>query len=213
MRRTVRAGRPRTRLKQAWGARGWAEGPFPRCREDPVPQTPSVALDPLPVDRPPRQGLALRSVHPRPQPGRPTCPLVPASPSPRSSPAHLTHVGALSGRGTRPVSGQFPAGSRWEERPDASRSCRRSARRHWLVGSSCARWAVRLPHGRPTESASDPIGVATLPARELRPGWVPSLLPGVRCPHGRHRQSGRRRPPPSGPPLDPGAASTSPGLG
>jgi hypothetical protein len=38
--------------------------PFPRRREDPLPQTPYVTLDPLPVDRQPRQGLALRSVHP-----------------------------------------------------------------------------------------------------------------------------------------------------
>src|SRR6266511_813406 len=34
-------------------------------REDPLPQTPYVTLDPRPVNRPPRQGLALRSVHPR----------------------------------------------------------------------------------------------------------------------------------------------------
>jgi hypothetical protein len=38
--------------------------------------------------------------------------------------------------------------------------------------------AVRLPCGRPTEPSSDPIGIATLPAREIRPGWVLSILRG-----------------------------------
>jgi hypothetical protein len=48
-----------------------------------------------------------------------------------------------------------------------------------LLGHPAPAGAVRLPHGRPTEPASDPIGVATLPAREIRPGWVPSLLRGA----------------------------------
>jgi hypothetical protein len=47
-----------------------------------------------------------------------------------------------------------------------------------LLGHPAPAGAVRLPHGRPTESTSDPIGVATLPAREIRPGWVPSILRG-----------------------------------
>jgi hypothetical protein len=47
-----------------------------------------------------------------------------------------------------------------------------------LLGHPAPAGALRLPHGRPTESASDPIGVATLPAREIRPGWVPSKLRG-----------------------------------
>jgi hypothetical protein len=47
-----------------------------------------------------------------------------------------------------------------------------------LLGHPAPAGAVRLPHGRPTEPGSDPIGVATLPAREIRPGWVPSLLRG-----------------------------------
>jgi hypothetical protein len=47
-----------------------------------------------------------------------------------------------------------------------------------LLGHPAPAGAVRLPHGRPTEPGSDPIGVATLPAREIRPGWVPSILRG-----------------------------------
>jgi hypothetical protein len=112
--RTVRAGRPRTRLKQASRARGWAEVPFPRRREDPLPQTPYVTLDPLPVDRQPRQGLALRSVHPRRSRGVQLVPRFPRRRHRVPSPAHLTHVGALSGRGTRPrirpVPGRQPLG-------------------------------------------------------------------------------------------------------
>ena len=47
-----------------------------------------------------------------------------------------------------------------------------------LLGLPAPAGAVRLPHGRPTEPGSDPIGVATLPAREIRPGWVLSILRG-----------------------------------
>jgi hypothetical protein len=38
-----------------------------------------------------------------------------------------------------------------------------------FLGHPAPAGAMRLPHGRPTESVSDPIGVATLPAREIRP--------------------------------------------
>jgi hypothetical protein len=47
-----------------------------------------------------------------------------------------------------------------------------------LLGHPAPAGGMRLPHGRPTEPGSDPIGVATLPAREIRPGWVPSILRG-----------------------------------
>jgi hypothetical protein len=47
-----------------------------------------------------------------------------------------------------------------------------------LLGHPAPAGALRLPHGRSTESAPDPIGVATLPAREIRPGRVPSILRG-----------------------------------
>jgi hypothetical protein len=76
--------------------------PFPRRREDPLPQTPYVALDPLPVDQQPRQGLALRSVHPRRGRGVQLVLRFPRRRHRVLSPAHLTHMGALSGRGTRP---------------------------------------------------------------------------------------------------------------
>jgi hypothetical protein len=148
-----------------------------------------------------------------PQPGVQTVLRFPRRRHRALSPAHLTHAGVLSGRGTRPVSGQFPGGSRWEERPGASRSCRLSAHRHSIVGSSCARWGSAPPsrsvyrvrpgphRGCHVARARDPTGAGAL------------YTPGVRCPRGGHRQSGRRWPPHSGPPLYPGAASTSPGLG
>jgi hypothetical protein len=42
----------------------------------------------------------------------------------------------------------------------------------------------RLPHGRPTghHSCPDPDGVSTFHTSEIRPGWVPSLPRGRRCP-------------------------------
>jgi hypothetical protein len=113
-----------------------------------------------------------------PQPGRPTCPSVPASPSPRPFTGSPDPRGRPFGGTPGPVSGQFPGGSRWEERPGASRSCRLSAHRHSLVGSSCARWGSAPPSRSAYRVTSDPIGVATLPAREIRPGWVPSILRG-----------------------------------
>jgi hypothetical protein len=50
-----------------------------------------------------------------------------------------------------------------------------------FLGPPAPAGAVRLPHGRPTEPGSDPIGVATLPAREIRPGWC-SLYSGGAVP-------------------------------
>ena len=50
-------------------------------------------------------------------------------------------------------------------------------------------------------------GVATFRAHELRPGWVPSLPRGLRCPHGRQVIPGRRTPPCSGPSLYPRPAT------
>jgi hypothetical protein len=64
--------------------------------------------------------------------------------------------------------------------------------------------AVGLPALLP---GPDPDGVATFRAHELRPGWVPSLPRGLRCPHGRQVISGRRMPPCSGPSLYPRPAT------
>jgi hypothetical protein len=64
--------------------------------------------------------------------------------------------------------------------------------------------AVGLPVLLP---GPDPDGVATFRAHELRPGWVPSLPRGLRCPHGRQVIPGRRTPPCSGPSLYPRPAT------
>ena len=80
-----------------------------------------------------------------------------------------------------------------------------------FLGRPAPAGAVRLPRGRPTEPSSDPIGVATLPAREIRPGWVLSILRGavptqpaqaIRLPLAASQR----------PTLDLGATSTTPGL-
>ena len=182
-------------------------------REDPLPQTPYVTLDPLPVDRQPRQGLALRSVRPRRSRGVQLVLRFPRRCHGAPSPAHLTHVGALSGRGTRP-----------RIRPVPSRQPLGGAARCLLVLSpfgapALACWVILRPLGLcafltvglPSQ-ARTPSGLPRCPrARSDRDGCP--LYSGVRCPHGRHRHSGRRWPPPSGPPLYPGAASTLPGLG
>ena len=76
--------------------------------------------------------------------------------------------------------------------------------------SSCARWgtgpSLRSAY-RSLLPGPDPDGVATFRAHELRPGWVPSLPRGLRCPHGRQVIPGRRTPPCSGPSLYPRPAT------
>jgi hypothetical protein len=97
--------------------------------------------------------------------------------SPRSPPAHPTHVGALSGRDTKPRIRPVP--QRPPQEGAAVRLPGPVAFRPTgicFLGLPAPAGAVRLPCGRPTESVSDPIGVATLPAREIRPGWVLSIL-------------------------------------
>ena len=76
--------------------------------------------------------------------------------------------------------------------------------------SSCARQgtgpSLRSAY-RSLLPGPDPDGVATFRAHELRPGWVPSLPRGLRCPHGRQVIPGRRTPPCSGPSLYPRPAT------
>ena len=76
--------------------------------------------------------------------------------------------------------------------------------------SSCARQgagpSLRSAY-RSLLPGPDPDEVATFRAHELRPGWVPSLPRGLRCPHGRQVIPGRRMPPCSGPSLYPRPAT------
>ena len=88
---------------------------------------------------------------------------------------------------------------------DVPVSCRLSATgiRFLVILCPPGNWAflaVGLPVLLP---GPDPDGVATFRAHELRPGWVPSLPRGLRCPHGRQVIPGRRMPPCSGPSLCP----------
>jgi hypothetical protein len=57
-------------------------------------------------------------------------------------------------------------------------SCRRFGHRHSLLGSSCARWGLHLPHnrptgGQPTVKPPDPNGVVVLHMSKTRPGRAP----------------------------------------
>jgi hypothetical protein len=148
-------------------------------REDPLPQTLYVALDPLPVDRQPRQGLALRSVHPRRSRGVQLAPRFPRRRHRAPSPAHLTHVGALSGRGTRP-----------RIRPVPRRQPLGGAARCLTVLSpfgapALACWVILRPLGLcafltvglPSQ-ARTPSGLPRCPRARSDRDWVPSILRG-----------------------------------
>ena len=81
--------------------------------------------------------------------------------------------------------------------------------------SSCARQgtgpSLRSAY-RSLLPGPDPDGVATFRAHELRPGWVPFLPRGLRCPHGRQVIPGRRMPPCSGRPCTPVQQPTTGGF-
>ena len=175
--RTVRAGHPRTRLKQASRARGRTDPACDavkiRCRRRRTsPSTRCQSTDrhsrasSLGPFAPAAAGASNVSLGSRV--------VVTVSP-----PAHPTHVGALSGRDTRPRIRPVPqrpppeGAAGMPPGPVAFRPTGTG-----LLGLPTPAGAVRLPCGRPTEPGSDPIGVATLPAREIRPGWVPSILRG-----------------------------------
>lgn len=82
--------------------------------------------------------------------------------------------------------------------------------RHSLLGSSCARWDIVHPHGRPTSRnvlRLDPIGVVTFHMRQIRPGWAPSEPRGRWCAPARPNPSGQHPPPCNGRSLSPAGAS------
>jgi hypothetical protein len=119
------------------------------------------------------------------------------------------HVSTLSGPGICPYPASYPgrpAKARLS-RPGFPVAFRPPAFASW---SSCARQgtgpSLRSAY-RSLLPGPDPDGVATFRAHELRPGWVPSLPRGLRCPHGRQVIPGRRMPPCSGPSLYPRPAT------
>src|SRR6266536_1845017 len=126
---------------------------------------------------------------------RPTCPSVPAVSIISSSQAHLTHVGTLSGPGTRPDIRPVGSGPPAEEPahrpgfPVAFRPTGVGFLGHPVPPGSCAFLTV----GRPdTCRYPDPDGVSTFHVHETRPGGVPSrprdggALPDRRRIFGRH---------------------------
>ena len=124
------------------------------------------------------------------------------------------HVSTLSGPGMCPYPASYP-GRPAEGPAMMSRfpaAFRPPAFASW---SSCARQgtgpSLRSAY-RSLLPGPDPDGVATFRAHELRPGWVPSLPRGLRCPHGRQVIPGRRTPPCSGPSLYPRPQPTTGGF-
>ena len=106
------------------------------------------------------------------------------------------HVSTLSGPGMCPYPASCP------RRPTEATGIR-----FLVILCPLGSWAflaVGLPVLLP---GPDPNGVATFRAHELRPGWVPSLPRGLRCPHGRQVIPGRRMPPCSSPSLCPRPAT------
>ena len=119
------------------------------------------------------------------------------------------HVSTLSGPGIRPYPAGYPGrpAKARPSRPGFPSPFRPPAFASW---SSCARQgtgpSLRSAY-RSLLPEPDPDGVATFRTHELRPGWVPSLPRGLRCPHGRQVFPGRRTPPCSGPSLYPRPAT------
>lgn len=70
--------------------------------------------------------------------------------------------------------------------------------RHWLVGSSFARWGAGPSSRSAYRATPGPHRDSTFHTHELRPGWVPSEPRGRRYSHGRHLLSDRRLPLPNG---------------
>jgi hypothetical protein len=129
-------------------------------------------------------------------PWRPTCPSVSVSLSIQSPQAHPTHVGTLSGPGTRPGSRPVIRNHRRKGRSRVPVSRRLSAYRHWLVGSSCSRLGCAPSSRSAYRSPSMPgprRGYHVPHARDTT-GEGALSTPGRRCSHDRRRISGRRLP-------------------
>jgi hypothetical protein len=127
--------------------------------------------------------------------------------------AHLTTSAPFRVRACARIRPVVRDGRRRASR-DVPVSCRLSATgiRFLVILCPLGSWAflaVGLPVLLP---GPDPDGVATFRAYELRPGWVPSLPRGLRCPHGRQVIPGRHMPPCSGPSLYPRPAPTTGGF-
>jgi hypothetical protein len=124
------------------------------------------------------------------------------------------HVSTLSGPGTSPYPASYarrpaevPA-----KMPRFPVAFRLPAFASW---SSIARWGTGPPLRsayRPPSPGPDPNGVVTLHTHEIRPGWVPSLPRGLRCPYGQTGVSSRRTPLRSGQSLNPEPSIRQPGL-
>ena len=172
--------------------------PCLRRREDPLPQTPYVVLDLVPIDRQPVGDLVLRSVrHGDGRRGglRRVCglrclgvQLVLRFRCRRSSSLH---------RLTWPTSAPFRVRATARIRPvirDRRRSGRPPMSRFpaafrppaFASWPSCSRRGFGLPHGRPTgqQRCPDLDGVPTFHTSEIRPGWVPPIPRGRWCPPG-----------------------------
>jgi len=83
-----------------------------------------------------------------------------------------------------------------------------------LFGHPLPAGELGLPYGRLTGPCGpDPDGVATFHTHEMRPGWVPSIPRGLRCPHGQQSIPDRHMPHRSGKVPAPRSNDPSPGLG
>ena len=99
-----------------------------------------------------------------------------------SSQAHLAHVSTLSGRAV-PVSGRLSGTTSGGADHHAPVSRCLSAAGVRFLGHPVPAGELGLPHGRPTGAcAPDPNGVSTFHTSEIRPGWVPPIPRGRRCP-------------------------------
>ena len=156
-----------------------ARADFPRRREDPLPQTPYVALDLRPVNRPPLQGLAVGSVRPRRSRGVQLVPWFPrrchrvstGSPDPRGRPFGPGHQVPY------PASSQGAAAGRSGQVPPVPAAFRRTGIR--LLGHPAPAGALRLPHGQPTESPRTPSGLPRCPRARSDRGGCPLYSGGA----------------------------------